>query len=73
MGRCKFAIDTVKRMGNGMSNFCGLKITLENKDVFASDLNIGVLSLSNPPNQKVYLTRILREISRNLLADKGAR
>ena len=53
-----------------MSDPGRLEITLENKNIVARDLDVGMLLLRNSPHEDMNLTRILRKKRRNLLTNE---
>src|SRR5437763_933609 len=63
----QFPVDAEKRVRNGVGEVCALQILLKIKDVIAMCDDVGVLGLSQPPNEKMDFARILRKISGNLL------
>src|SRR6266404_9520553 len=68
VGGFQLAVDTIKRMRNGVGDLTGLKVALQPQDVIAKDHNVRMLRLGDSPYENVNLARILRKISRNLLA-----
>ena len=73
MRRVQFAIDAVKRVGDGMSDLRLLQITLQGEDVVANNNDIVVLGLGDAPDKQVNLARVLRKIGRNLFTNECIR
>src|ERR1700736_3132235 len=70
--RCfEFAIHAVERMRDRVRDFAALQIPLQRKNIVPKDNDIVVLLFGNAPDQDVNLTRVLREVSGDLLADEG--
>src|ERR1043165_8375966 len=68
--RLELAVDAVERMSDGMSDPGRLEITLENKNVVAGNLDVGMLRFGNAPGRNVTLGRGLGEKGRVLFANK---
>ena len=73
MGNLQLAVDTIKRMRDGVGDLPGVKIALQGKNVIAKDHDVRVLRFGDSPDEDVNLARILRKIGRNLLADECIR
>src|ERR1700704_1924631 len=73
VGGLQLAVDTIKRMRNGVGDLTGLKVALQGEDVIAKDHDVRMLRFGDSPYENVNLARILRKISRNLLADECIR
>ena len=73
MADTELTVDTVEGMSDGVNDFGGLKVSLKVEDVVANGSDLGMLRFGNSPSQDLNFTRILRKISRNLLADKSLR
>src|ERR1700682_1080163 len=73
LGDFQLAVDTIKRMRDGVGDLTGLKVALQGEDVIAKDHDVRVLRLGDTPYENVNLARILRKISRNLLTDERIR
>ena len=69
----QFAVDAVKRMRHRMHDRLALQIGLQLEDVVARAHDLCVLRFRDSPNQQVNLAGIVREISRDLLADESVR
>ncbi len=69
----QFAVDAVKRMRHRMHDRLALQIGLQLENVVADAHDLGVLGFRDSPNEQVNLAGIVREISRDLLADKSVR
>src|ERR1700682_604729 len=67
VGGFQLAVDTIKRMRNGVGDLTGLKVALQREDVIAKDHDVRMLRFGDSPYENVNLARILRKISRNLL------
>src|SRR5256885_15898831 len=73
MRRFELAVDAVKRMRYRVRNSPALQIALERKNIVANNRDVGVVFFRDAPNQNVDLAGVLREISRDLLADESLR
>ncbi len=69
----ELAVDAVERMRDGVRDRFFLQVALQVENVLAQGDDLGVLRFGNSPDEQVNLARILRKISRNLLADKCMR
>ncbi len=70
MRGAELAVDAVKRMRDGMGDRFLLEERLKIENILAQTRNLRVLRFGKAPNEQINFTRILRKISRNLLADK---
>jgi hypothetical protein len=69
--RClQLAINAEKRMGDGVNEVSPLQELLEIENIIAKRDDFRVLRFGQAPHQEVNFARILREISRNLLANE---
>src|SRR4029453_2549689 len=69
----QLAVDAVKRVSDGVRKRLFLQEALKMENVVAKGADLGVLRLRKAPDKEVNLARILRKISRNLLAQKRIR
>ena len=69
----QLAVDAVKRVSDGVRQRLLLQEGLKVENVVAKAADLGVLRLRKAPDKEVNLARILRKISRNLLAHKRIR
>src|SRR6476619_1758165 len=69
----QLAVDAVKRVSDGVHQGLLLQEGLKVENVVAKAADLGVLRLRKSPDEEVNFTRILRKISRNLLAYKSIR
>ena len=70
MSRFELAVDAVKWVSNSVRNFSALEKSLQVENVVAKGHDLLVLRFGDSPYEEVNLTRILREIGRNLLTYK---
>ncbi len=66
----ELAVDAVKRVRDGVGDRLLLQEGLEVENVLAQADDLAVLGLAQAPGEQIYFAWVLREISRNLLADK---
>ena len=64
MGGGQLAVDTVKRVSDGVRKRLLLQEGLKVENVVAKAADLGVLRLRKTPDKEVNLARILRKISR---------
>ena len=69
----QLAVDAVKRVSDGVRQRLLLQEGLKVENVVAKAADLGVLRLRKSPDKEVNFARILRKISRNLLAYKSIR
>ncbi len=71
MRGAKLAIDAVKRVRDGVGDRLGLKVGLKVENVVAQADDLVMPRFGQAPGEEIYFAWVLREISRNLLADKS--
>jgi hypothetical protein len=69
----EFAVHTVQRVRDCVSDLRTLEVSLKIEDVFADAFDVAVLLFGNPPHQNVQLAGVVRKVSGHLLADEGPR
>src|SRR5690348_14779819 len=73
VARFQFSVDAVERMRDCVRDVCALKITLQREDIVADHSNVRVMLFRNSPDENVDFARVVREVSRDLLADERVR
>src|SRR5205823_4291208 len=73
MSRQQLAINTVERMGDGVSDFVLGQVFLEIENIVAKASDLSVLGFRNAPDEEMDFARIIRKIGSNLLTNKSLR